>query len=130
MSYLTLLFLSVTQTFNLPGGLIRAICYTESHFAVEAVHVDDGGGNSVGVCQIKLRTARSLGFRGTEKQLRIPKNNVYFSAKYLYLQLHRYHSNVHKAVAAYNAGRYRDQNGRAKNYHYVKKVFKAWKEHK
>ena len=75
----------------------------------------------MGVCQIKLKTAKWLGFRGTEKQLMDPSINIYYAGKYLAKQLHRYTS-IQKAVIAYNIGN-------AKNLttsKYQAKVFKRW----
>lgn len=124
---LSLLFALMTHTFNLPTGLQPAVCWVESGYNINAVHHDDGGGNSTGVCQIKLSTARAMGFKGTESELQVPKTNVYYSAKYLNWQLHRYRGNYSKAIAAYNAGTWRvNDKGQIKNRHYVIKVFAAW----
>ena len=100
---LAIIFLNASQTFTLPPALLDSLCFVESGHNQAAVHLDDGGSNSVGVCQVKLRTARWLGFKGTEQQLLKPKTNVYYAAKYLAYQLHRY-KNVEKAIVAYNKG--------------------------
>lgn len=122
-----MLFVTATQTHSLPVGLLSALCYVESTHNVSAIHHDDGGGNSVGVCQVKLETAKMLGFKGTERQLMDPKVNVEYAAKYLKKQLNRYGQNSPKAVAAYNAGTYHPgKKDFAKNQHYVNKVFAAW----
>lgn len=124
---LPFLFALMIQTFHLPVGLQSSICWVESNHNPKALHKDDGGGNSVGVCQIKLSTARSLGFKGNETQLQDPKVNIYYSARYLRRQLDRYRGDSHKAVAAYNAGAWRlNMQGQIKNRHYVDKVFQAW----
>ncbi len=120
-------FIGVTQTFSLPPGLLSAVCWTESSHRTQVVHKDDGNGTSLGVCQIKLSTARTLGFKGTEKELMAAKTNVYWAGRYLSKQLDRYHGDIVKAVAAYNAGSYREAgNGQAKNQKYLGKVFQAW----
>jgi soluble lytic murein transglycosylase-like protein len=119
------------HTFSLPVGLQSAICYVESKHNLKAFHAHDGNGNSVGACQIKLNTARQMGFKGTEKELFLPKNNVHYSAKYLKSKLDLYHRDIRKAVAAYNAGTWRkNELGKTKNDRYVRAVFKAWVENK
>lgn len=91
----------------------------------------DGNSPSYGVCQIKLETARYLGFSGTAKQLMKPENNIFWAGKYLSMQLKRYNNDPRKAVAAYNAGTHRvDKRGKIKNNQYVVKVFKAWARYK
>lgn len=101
---LSILFTTTSAQFNLPPNLLSSLCYVESNHNIKAVHKDDGTTNSVGVCQVKLKTAKWLGFKGTESQLMDPKTNIYYSAKYLSLQLRRYHNNTTKAVIAYNIG--------------------------
>lgn len=126
---LILLFSVATQTFHLPKGLISALCFTESSHHVDAIHTDDGNGNSVGVCQVKLATAQTLGFKGTEAELMVPETNIHYAAKYLSKQLKRYQGDITKAVPAYNAGSYREgHDGKAKNYRYAQKVFKHWSQ--
>lgn len=119
---LAALFVSATSYFNLPPGLIEALCYVESGHRVNLIHEDDGGRNSVGVCQVQLRTAQGLGYRGTERGLLGPGTNVFYAAAYLKTQFNRYGS-WEKAVGAYNAGRYAPQI----NQKYIDKVFKAYR---
>ena len=117
----------MSSTFALPSGLLSSLCFVESKHSVTAYHAKDGATSSLGVCQIKLATARGLGFKGNEQQLMNPKINVYYAAKYLNKQITRYQGDVQKAVAAYNAGTYRPGlNGKAKNHNYVRKVLLAW----
>lgn len=123
MGSLLIAFTLATQTFNLPPGLISAICFTESTHNVSAINPHDGNSKSIGVCQVKLATARLVGYKGSEKKLLDPALNIYYSAKYLKKQLDRYSGDVPKAVSAYNAGTYRESNQG-----YVKKVFTAWAE--
>ena len=126
---LALLFALATQSNHLPIGLLSSLCFVESSHNVHAMHRDDGGGNSVGICQIKLNTARLLGFKGTENDLKNPKVNVQFAGLYLHRQLTRYHGDTPRAVSAYNAGSYRPgKQTFARNQRYVEKVFKAWGE--
>lgn len=126
---LLLLFIQTTTTFNLPPGLIGGLCYVESNHNIRAMHINDGGADSVGVCQIKLGTARVLGFKGSTRDLKIPSANVYYAGKYLRYQLDRYNGDVRKGVSAYNAGTHRvDEYGQTKNRRYVAKVFEAWSQ--
>lgn len=123
MESLIIAFTLVTQTFNLPPGLMSAVCFAESTHRPSAVNVHDGGSKSLGLCQLKLATARLVGFTGTEKDLLDPGLNIYYSGKYLKRQLSRYGGDIPKAVSAYNAGTYRPSNK-----DYVKRVFDHWVE--
>lgn len=100
---LTLLFATTSAQFKLPENLLSSLCWVESKHKVDAIHKDDGTTNSVGICQIKLKTAKWMGFKGTEKQLMDPKTNIYYAAKYLAYQHSRYKS-INKAIIAYNIG--------------------------
>lgn len=113
---------------ELPKGMIESICYVESKYKATALHKDDGGEDSVGLCQLHLSTAKLMGYKGTQKGLLDPKVNAFFAAKYLKHQLARYKGNQIKAIAAYNAGSYRlNAKGEIKNKQYVYKVLYTWK---
>lgn len=116
-----LTFALVSHNVSLPTGLLSAVCYVESKHKVDAMHLDDGNSNSVGICQIKLSTARWLGFKGTEADLKNPKTNIHYAAKYLKYQLKRYGNDINKAISAYNAGSFKKSNHK-----YVNKVITAW----
>lgn len=116
------LFIASSVQFKLPPSLLSSVCYIESAYNVNAVHKDDGHGDSLGICQVKLQTARFLGFKGTQKDLMKPVTNIYYAAKYIRYQLTRYHEDVRKAIVAYNIGS-------AKNLirtKYSDRVFKYW----
>lgn len=131
MESLALIFAAMTVTFELPPGLNSAVCFVESSHVTSVVHTNDGGSDSIGVCQIKLATARLLGFKGSAKALRNPHTNIHYASKYLHSQLRRYHGDIYKAVSAYNAGTHRmRESGLACNHKYVTKVFQAWGEEK
>lgn len=131
MEALILVFVGVTQIFDLPPGLLQSVCFTESSYRVNVIHKDDGKENSLGLCQIHKSTARMLGFSGTTKQLMKPQANAYWAGKYLKHQLSRYDNSIVKAVAAYNSGTYRPgKKGLPKNHKYVTKVFKHWRNAK
>lgn len=115
----------MSAQYGLPSDLLSSLCYVESKHNVESIHHDDGGANSVGICQIKLATAKQMGFKGTEKQLMNPKMNIKYAAKFLSHQISRYHS-VTRGVIAYNQG-----NARGLTYSkYQRKVFKQWRRYK
>lgn len=118
-----IMFTLVTNTLGLPQGLLSALCHVESSHNVRAIHVADGSTDSLGICQIKLETAKMLGFKGTKKQLMNPYVNIIFAGKYLSHQMHRYDGRIEKAVIAYNSGHYSPRNTL-----YLKKVLKALQE--
>lgn len=120
---LLMLFTLHSNTYNLPPRLLESICWVESKHNVNAVHHDDGGEDSLGVCQIKLSTAQWLGFKGTKEQLMNPDLNAKYSAKYIRYQLNRY-KNVTKAIISYNHGNAKHLT-RTK---YSDKVIKKWRQ--
>lgn len=127
MTILILAFASASQTFNLPYGLLESLCYVESKHNASKIHYNDGGSDSLGVCQIKFKTAQGEGFKGNPKALLDPKVNAYYAAKYLAKHLKKYNNNTACAVAAYNAGKCRvNTKGYIKNSQYVNKVLKTW----
>jgi soluble lytic murein transglycosylase-like protein len=126
---LAALFLATSTALGLPPGLLSGLCYVESAHNPNAFHRDDNGADSIGICQIRIATARMVGFRGTEKQLRVPAINIAFSGRYLRRQLVRYNFDLAQAIAAYNSGSLRlDQDGNIRNHKYVRAVLKAWME--
>lgn len=97
--------------------LLRAICTVESGLNPKALNPKDGGSASHGMCQIKYTTAKTVGYRGTEKELYNVKTNALYAAKYLKYQLQRYKGDWLKATSAYNRGSYHPSNHK-----YVKRV--------
>lgn len=122
MNTLSVLFILVSAQQGLPEGLLSSLCLVESRHDVNAVHQHDGHGNSVGACQIKLNTAKGLGFKGTEKDLLKPEVNLTYAAKYLKHQILRYNGDVTRGVIAYNQGSART----ATKTQYSSKVFAEW----
>lgn len=122
MNTILVLFTSMSLQYHIPPGLLRSLCYVESKHKINASHHDDGGADSLGICQIKYKTAKDMGYKGTTKQLMQPHVNIKYAAKYLAWQLKRYHK-INKAVIAYN-------RGNAKNLttsKYQLKVYKTWR---
>lgn len=119
---LTTLFISFSIQYGLPANLLSSLCYVESKHKISAIHRDDGGSSSLGVCQIKLSTAKGLGFKGSAKDLMRPDTNISYAAKYLSKQIHRYNS-VRLGVIAYNRGNAKHLTTSK----YQRKVFKEWR---
>lgn len=122
---LPVIFTTATQFFSLPPYLLEAVCLVESGHKASAISLYDGSSPSYGICQVKLETARQMGFKGTKEQLMKPNRNIYYAAKYLRYQLNRY-GNIESALVAYNQGSVKSK----KSTPYSKKVRKAWKEAK
>lgn len=104
---------------DVPSLLLEAICSTESSYDYSVINHKDNGSPSIGLCQVKLATAKMLGYTGKDKGLLDPFTNARYAAKYLHKQLKRY-KDLDKAIAAYNAGSVR--NGVIRNTKYVRKV--------
>lgn len=98
------LFMFYSQAYNLPPNLLSSVCYVESKHDIMALHHDDGGEDSLGICQVKHSTSKWLGFKGTAQQLMIPATNIKYAALYLSRQMKRYKGNITKAVISYNRG--------------------------
>lgn len=123
MNTLSAIFIATTLHLGLPPGLLSSLCFVETNHDIAAIHVDDGQGDSLGICQIKLRTAQWLGYKGTDEQLMNPQVNIYWSGVYLKYQIRRYGS-IERAVIAYNIGNARNLT----TTNYQVKVFKVWRE--
>lgn len=115
----------IARMHSIEPAMLSSVCYHESTFDPYVIVRDDGGSPSYGLCQVKLETARMLGFRGTADELMDPQENMHYAAKYLSKQLSRYNGDVNKAVSGYNAG-----TATSKNFKYVKKVSHTMKEHR
>lgn len=114
------LFALYTQLYALPPGLLSSLCYVESRH-MDVVNYNDGKGHSYGICQIKLSTARDMGFKGNDSELRRPENNIHYAARYLQYQYKRCGS-YSAAVTGYNSG---SCHGKLIT-SYWRKVFTQW----
>ena len=123
MTGLEILFMLNTVQLGLPDSLLSSVCYVETHHNVAAIHKADGHGDSIGICQIKLKTARQLGFKGSAYDLQDPKVNIYYAGLYLKHQIARYRGSVKRAVIAYNFGSAKSFTSSK----YQVKVFKVWR---
>ncbi len=83
------------QYAEIPEALVRSVAKAESAFHTDAVSKK----GALGVMQLMPATAA-----GMNADARDPKQNVYAGALYLRELLIKYHGEVAKALAAYNAG--------------------------
>lgn len=120
-SALLTLFALIEAEHGIPKHLLTSICWVESRHRPLVINMHDGNGHSRGVCQLKLQTARGVGFTGTADELYRPEVNARFAARYLKYQYARY-SDWDKAVVAYNQGHYRGRRTQ-----YLRKVQDARK---
>ncbi len=123
MGLLTTLFITTTIQLGLPTGLLSSVCYIESTHNINAISHYDGKTHSYGICQIKLETAKTLGFKGTAAELMKPKINIHYAGKYLQKQILRY-DNTTRGIVAYNRGNAKALT-RSK---YSDRVIKHWGE--
>jgi soluble lytic murein transglycosylase-like protein len=64
---------------NVPETLVHRVILRESRYQPDLI----GRGGTIGLMQIKLATARSLGYPGDAKGLRDPDTNLAYGVKYL-----------------------------------------------
>lgn len=133
-SGIAIIFAAVSQTHGLPADLLPAVCWQESRHDAKALNPKDGRKGdpkqtpSYGVCQVKLATARQMGFKGKAKELMKPEINIEYAGKYLAWQIDRYtdkktkEKNYAQAVTAYNQGSTKGSGGST----YLALVFNAW----
>lgn len=120
----TILFASVSAQLDLPAGLLASVCFVETRHDANAINRGDGGSDSYGICQIKHKTAKWMGFTGTEVELMDPRTNAYYAGKYLAYQISRQPTHE-QAVIAYNQGHNRK---RLTTTRYSAKVMSVWRD--
>jgi soluble lytic murein transglycosylase-like protein len=89
------------QANGVPVELVHRVIVRESRYNPRAVH----RGN-YGMMQIKLPTARGLGYTGTAEGLLDPETNLTYAVKYLAGAYRAAHGNHDRAVAYYAGGYY------------------------
>jgi len=102
-------------------ALLSSLCFVESHHNIHALAAQDGGSPSYGICQVKLRTARALGYVGRAAGLMDLETNALYASMYLATQKKRFGS-WERAVSAFNAG-----HPIKSNRQYVRRVMEGWK---
>ena len=103
--------------------MLSSLCFVETGNR-NTIHYADGKTNSYGVCQIKLEAAKTVGFKGTAKDLMNPAVNIDYAGKILRHQILRY-QDVQKAVIAYNKGSAKGLTSSK----YQAKVYEEWRHH-
>jgi soluble lytic murein transglycosylase-like protein len=86
---------------NVPETLVHRVIVRESRYRPQLV----GRGGTIGLMQIKLATARGLGYTGTAEGLRDPDTNLTYAVKYL-AGAYRAANGDHNRAVAYYAGGY------------------------
>ena len=90
------------QANGVPDALVHRVIVRESRYQPALV----GRGGTIGLMQIKLATARGLGYTGTAEGLRDPNTNLTYAVKYLAGAWRAANGNHRRAVAYYAGGYY------------------------
>jgi soluble lytic murein transglycosylase-like protein len=90
------------QANGVPVELVHRVIVRESRYRPGLV----GHGGAVGMMQIKLATARGLGYTGTAEGLRDPETNLTYAVKYLAGAYRAANGDQNRAVAYYAGGYY------------------------
>ena len=85
-----------------PEVLVHRVIVRESRYQPNLV----GRGGTIGLMQIKLATARSLGYTGTAEGLRDPETNLTYAVKYLAGAFRAANGDHNRAVSYYASGYY------------------------
>jgi soluble lytic murein transglycosylase-like protein len=85
-----------------PEVLVHRIIVRESKYQASLL----GQGGAIGLMQIKLGTARSLGYTGSAEGLRDPETNLKYGVRYLAGAYRAAHGDHDRAVKYYAAGYY------------------------
>jgi soluble lytic murein transglycosylase-like protein len=85
-----------------PEDLVHRIIIRESKYQASLL----GSGGAIGLMQIKLATARALGYTGDSTGLRDPETNLKYGIKYLAGAFRAAHGEYDRAVKYYAAGYY------------------------
>jgi len=83
-------------TYHVDPNLIAAVAFRESRFKA----VDTSWRGAQGVMQLMPKTARALGVTDVND----PRQNILAGTKYLKMMLDRFHGDLDRSLAAYNAG--------------------------
>ena len=90
------------QANGVPEALVHRVIVRESRYQPGLV----GRGGTIGMMQIKLATARGLGYTGTAEGLRDPNTNLTYAVKYLAGAYRAANGNNDRAVSYYASGYY------------------------
>ena len=87
---------------GVPEALVHRVIVRESKYNAALV----GRGGTIGLMQIKLATARGLGYTGTAEGLRDPATNLTYAVKYLAGAFRAANGDHNRAVSYYAGGYY------------------------
>jgi soluble lytic murein transglycosylase-like protein len=87
---------------GVPEALVHRVIVRESRYQPGLV----GHGGTIGLMQIKLATARGLGYGGDAEGLRDPNTNLTYGVKYLAGAYHAANGDHARAIHYYAAGYY------------------------
>jgi soluble lytic murein transglycosylase-like protein len=90
------------QANGVPVELVHRVIVRESRYRPGLV----GRGGTIGMLQIKLATARGLGYTGSAEGLRDPDTNLTYAVKYLAGAYRAANGNQNRAVSYYAGGYY------------------------
>jgi soluble lytic murein transglycosylase-like protein len=90
------------QANGVPEVLVHRVIVHESRYQPALV----GRGGTIGLMQIKLATARSLGYTGDAAGLRDPNTNLTYAVKYLAGAYRAANGDHNRAMAYYSRGYY------------------------
>ena len=113
----------VARKEGVPVDLAMAIIQIESSFRPRAT----GALGEIGLMQVRPRTARGLGYRGTKGDLYVPETNVQVGMKYLAEARRRGGGTTCGTILKYNAGHYAKKMNPV-SARYCKRVKKVMRE--
>jgi soluble lytic murein transglycosylase-like protein len=87
---------------HVPAALVHRVIVRESRYHAELI----GRGGTIGLMQIKLATAKALGYSGDAEGLRDPDTNLAYGVKYLAGAYRAADGNHDRAMHYYAAGYY------------------------
>jgi soluble lytic murein transglycosylase-like protein len=90
------------RTYGVPVSLAHAVIRVESNYKAKA----RGRAGEIGLMQLKLQTARGLGYRGSAKGLYHPATNIRYGMAYLGQARKLGGRSVCGTILKYNAGHY------------------------
>ena len=90
------------QANGVPEALVHRVIVRESKYQPHLV----GRGGTIGMMQIKLATARGMGYTGDAAGLRDPNTNLTYAVKYLAGAYRAANGDANRAVAYYAGGYY------------------------
>jgi soluble lytic murein transglycosylase-like protein len=93
---------ALAKAYLVPEELVHRIIIRESKYQAALL----GHGGAIGLMQIKLATARALGYSGSAEGLRDPNTNLTYGVKYLAGAYRAAHGDHDRTVHYYAAGYY------------------------